>query len=772
MAQPVARTAAAASATTDAGKSCGRTGFGGDFDGGRFMRKGGRPMGPRGSFSYHVTARSTKLTPASIGVALVASIALGACTTDAPPPRPPSRPPVTAAAPPPTPRFVPADGSYYESVDANVRVVLAPSDLPLTDEQIARPDGADARWTQAPEALRERVRRNGFAVMTGAAHARLGEHYQALQAARVPFVITMDALLQVVHFALDRMLADAEARTMSPALGRLVARLGTRLDAESAKVTTDLAVAYDAARGLLGVARAFAETGYVPPKDIADDVTADARASVSVSPNAFVSATLGLTLEPGILAPRGGALGDFALGPYRAAAWLGSAPLVIAARAEPERGVGDVYEARTRTRAALLIARLLLPDVDPVAAEAYDALSRPLALVRGPSDDLSPRDLLAVAQAAKVDVRTVEAIQNVRRVDVVRRLAAASRAPRIADGPRASQVRVLGAAATADADILQGLVQPALASRTMPSGLDVATWLGASEARTIVREIEPEEPEGYDAALAALVQRRPPEVARHGSLVWTGLDALSAYLGASTADGAVPASSTWAWRRRKVEVALGGWTTLRHDVVPFTRTAARPSVAPPPPSPRVTPVLGFVEPHPDAIARLVALVEQAARGLVAMGAIERPLPGSVPALALDLLRTSLAVALREANDEPLEPEQAQAVSEMPVRIAEMEARLGPTAAGDRALVIDVHEDRTSGRRVLEEALGRIDDLYVVLREPRSGRLVLAVGASLAHHELVEAGPPLTDDAWRARVVAHPPLRAAWTAAYVVGPVAN
>jgi hypothetical protein len=772
MAQPVAKTAAAASTMTDAGKSGGRTGFGGGVGDERFMRKGGRSMGPRGSFSYHVTARSTKLTPASIGVALVASLALGACTTDVPPPRPPARPPVTAAAPPPAPRFVPADGSYYESVEANVRVVLAPSDLPLTDEQIARPDGADARWTQSPEPLRERVRRNGFAVLTGAGHTRLGEHYQALHAARVPFVITMDALLQIAHFALDRMLAEAEARTMTPALGRLLARLGTRLDAESVKVTTDLAVAYDTARGLVGVARAFAEPGYVPPKDIADDVGADVRAAVTASPAAFTSATLGLAFEPSFLAPRGAALGDFPLGSYRAAAWLGAAPLVIASRAQPENGVGDVYEARSRTRAALLIARLLLPDVDPVATEAYDALSRPLALVRGPSDDLSPRDLLAVAQAAKVDVRTVEAIQNVRRVDIVRRLAAASRASRIVDGPRASQVRLLGAAATADADVLQALVQPALASRTMPSGLDVAMWLGASEARTIVREIEPDEPEGYDAAVAALLQRRPPEVARHGSLAWTGLDALSAYLGASTADGAVPASSTWAWRRRKVEVALGGWTTLRHDVVPFTHAAVRPATPAPAPAARATPVLGFVEPHPDAIARLVALVEQAARGLVAVGAIERPAPGSVPVMALDLLRTSLAVSLREANDEPLEPEQAQAVSEMPARIADMEARLGPTAAVDRALVIDVHEDRTAGRRVLEEATGRIDDLYVVLREPRTGRLVLAVGASLAHHELVEAGLPLTDDAWRARLAAHPPLRAPWTAAYVVGPVAN
>ncbi len=750
----------------------GRGGVGAGFvvGGGRFMRKGGRRDIPRGSFSYHVTARTTKLAPATLGAALVA---LAACAVDARPPRPPPRPPVFAAAPPPSPKMVAVDGSYYVPVDANVKVVIPPSDLPLSDDQIARLEGAEGRWARSPELARERVRRGGFAVLTGNGRPRLGELYVALRDARVPFVITMDAMIQVAHFAIDRMLAEAESKTMTPALMALLTRVGRRLDAESAKVTTDLDVAYDAARGLVGVGRALVDPTWEPAPDLAQAISADVRAVANGGASVQVSASLGVPIDFALLAPQGAlAAGDTQLGAYRAAAWLGAAPLALASRADAEGGTGDVYQARSRTRAALLLARLLQPDVDPTAAEAFDAIARPLALLRGPSDDLSPRELLALAKVAKVDVRSVEAVQNVSRIDKVRRAATRARQARILDGVPGVQVRLLGGAAAPDAEVLQAFVGSAAAAHTLPGGLDLATWLGASEARSIVREVEPDESPEYDAVLAAQLQRRPPEADRHGSLVWTGLGALSSYLGASTADGALPAASTWAWRRRKVEVALGGWATLRHDAVPFSRLPSPKSLPAAPPTSKVAPAIGFVEPHPDAIARLVALVEQAARGLVAVGAIERPPAGSVALLALDLLRACLAVALREANDEPLEAEQAQALAEMPGRLLEFEARLAPSRGGDRTLVAGVHEDRSGALRVVEVATGVVDEMFLVVREPRTGRLVLTVGASLAAHEWIEPGPPITDSAYRARLGARPLLRASWTSPYVVGPVTN
>jgi hypothetical protein len=266
----------------------------------------------------------------------------------------------------------------------------------------------------------------------------------------------------------------------------------------------------------------------------------------------------------------------------------------------------------------------------------------------------------------------------------------------------------------------------------------------------------------YDAALEALVRARPPEDEWHASVQASGLAAIHTYLMPSLADGAIPAGATSAWRRHKIEAALGAWTMLRHDGVPFTRLAV-PAGARAASSPRARGPLAFVEPHPEAIAQYVAMVEQAARGLAAIGAIDPPQKDSVYAEADALLRACLEAALHEANDEPL---ASATTSELPDRLAALEQRIDAARAGALPIAIDVHADLAGGT-VLEEAIGGADDMYLVLREPSSGRLVLAVGAAIAHYEFTQPAPLLlTDEAWRARLAKSPPPRHAFTSAYL------
>jgi hypothetical protein len=295
--------------------------------------------------------------------------------------------------------------------------------------------------------------------------------------------------------------------------------------------------------------------------------------------------------------------------------------------------------------------------------------------------------------------------------------------------------------------------------------------VASREARAVLVESGDAGYAGYDAQLDGLIQRRPPEEARHDSVAASGLASIETYLRGTLADGVLPASATLAWQRRKIEVALGAWATLRHDVEALARLPSPATPAPPPPvTPAVIPappLVAFVEPHPEAIAQLVAMVEQASRGLTALGTIDAPPPTSIAGAALGALRTCLAVALREANDEPLDPDESARLAELPALLVELEARLAPVRASERPLVADVHADAANAR-VLEEAVGAIDDLFLVVREPGTARLVLALGASLAHHELVQpAALRLGDGEWRARLAASPPPRAPWTSAYVV-----
>src|SRR5206468_7117259 len=87
---------------------------------------------------------------------------------------------------------------------------------------------------------------------------------------------------------------------------------------------------------------------------------------------------------------------------------------------------------------------------------------------------------------------------------------------------------------------------------------------------------------------------------------------------------------------------------------------------------RVTgaPLAAFVEPAPEAIARLVGVVKQAQRGLATLG----PLESGSPALTgladvEDLLRGALRIAEHEVNDVELDPADLTAVASMPARLA-------------------------------------------------------------------------------------------------------
>jgi len=346
-------------------------------------------------------------------------------------------------------------------------------------------------------------------------------------------------------------------------------------------------------------------------------------------------------------------------------------------------------------------------------------------------------------------------------------------------------MRLLGGAASADGELLQALVYPSIGAltptehppatardgvRALPSALDVAAWLGSPDARTALHEAGDDAYVGYDAALAARIQKRAPadSLARHASLFASGLDAIATWIDPSAADVTLPGAHRAAFGRRKIEVGLAAWTELRHDAGTFTRLPLAASGAADP-AHTVTPtVTAFVEPHPEVIAKLVALVRQAERGFRALGAIKDASPADAVLREVDgILGAALTAALREANDEPLTSTEAEALASIPARIVSLEARVAATGSADVPLAIDVHTDLAPAR-ALEEATGDVDEIYMVLAEPKTHTLVLAVGASVSHYELVQpAALRLTDTSWRARLQSgNAPPRDAFTSSYL------
>jgi hypothetical protein len=258
----------------------------------------------------------------------------------------------------------------------------------------------------------------------------------------------------------------------------------------------------------------------------------------------------------------------------------------------------------------------------------------------------------------------------------------------------------------------------------------------------------------YPETLDRLMHERPPDgsLERHRTPYLSMLDAIETWLRPSSGDRVQPGAPTAEWRARKAGVALAAWTELRHDAMAMARvqvTDAR--LAPRGTVESAVPV--FVEPHPEGIAKLLALVRQTERALLASGALAK----TAPSIAVldevdDLLWTSLGVAVHEASDSAVPPPLAGALAGLPARLRALEAAFAESGAVDVPLVVDVHADRPSGR-ALEEGLGRIDELWTIEREPETHRLWLAVGASIPHIERVQPmAARESDAAWRARLM--------------------
>jgi hypothetical protein len=719
-------------------------------------------------------------------LALPIAVGLGCAST------PPSAPPSPKAAVHLEPAPPPPAWTYWEPVDVPAgpsSSAAAPLEAPLNLALVERTPGVEARWATAPAALKEALASRGF-VVSRAAHpvARLGDFYAALRDDRVAWVLSLDVLFFLTHLAVDRAVADVEASVVAPALATMLRRLELRLGAESRAAHADMTPAYTVARGLVAVALALVQAGYRAPAELAAFVDGE-RARVLGHSGIGTSPWFGTPIDYSAMSPRGAADRDEAhAGWFRAVAWLDGTALALEGRGEGAvHAPVDVATARTHARAALLLSRLLDYGVDAEAASAWQRAESASELLVGEADDPTPQRLALAAASQKLDLRSGDWLSNVALVDRVRHSAAEARraqiddgalgltapaggsGPALAPGRLAPGFRLLGPRATPDGELLQSLVFPLVGAlsrteppptardgvRALPTALDVAAWLGSDEARAQLHATGDDAYARYGPTLERLARARPPEgsVERHRTPYVSMLDAIETWLGASSGDRVHAGASSTEWRARKAEVALAAWTELRHDASAMARVqAVGVRLAPRAAAQPVVPI--FVEAHPEAIAKLVAVVRQTERALLAAGALAKDSP-SVAVLdeVDDLLRTAFEVAVDEALDRPVPPARAGALAAFPARLRALEGSLDPSGAVDVPLVVDVHTDRPAGR-VLEEALGRIEELWTVVREPQTHRLWIALGAAIPRHELVASAHKRSSDAtWRARIAA-------------------
>ncbi|MEZ4260347.1 MAG: DUF3160 domain-containing protein [Polyangiaceae bacterium] len=720
------------------------------------------------------------------GLVLAALTACGSHGVDARPPPstapPPKLPPPLVRAP----REVPASWSHWEPVEPIIPAgALRAPTLPIDKATLER----DALGAALGENARAKLKLDGLVVTDGdAATTQVGAFYAALDP-RAGWMITVDALAIVVRGALDAALAEVEERVLKASLATLITRLEARLAELGRSPGAEMAEPLDVARGVVAVARAL--TGETlglrePPglsRALKQRVAAE-RALIEAHDGVAPSPVLGVALDYSEIGVERAPPERLPIA--RAFSWLGSAPLMLASVAELKVSPADVAMARAHTRAAMVLTALLAEDEgDRDASAAYTRISRYLGFVYGTPDDVTPAGLRLIADRAKVRVEAPDDIADVTKVDRVRRLAVSQSAPRAWDGagdvevpPRPLQAstsvpraalgfRVFGGHAARDAAALQALVFPSVGAlegggspataragrRVLPCMLDVAAWLGAKEAEVAVRESGDDAYVGFVDMRARLVAARPgpraPE--RHASLNDSALDLLFSYV-APTASRVRPPSSA-AFERLRVESALAAWLHLARVAPPFAREPALS--APPVRTAVASEAVAFVEPHPEAIGALLALVRQAQRGLGSLG-LDAKGPGALALVAIErVVDIAFLASARLARDEALTTDERVSLSFVPAELRALEKSLGSRARVSRST--DVHAD-LSGGRALVAGSGPLERAWIAVPEPATGTTRIVVAPHAPMYEKVVPLPERAQIGWRSEITRAQPRR--------------
>ncbi len=308
--------------------------------------------------------------------------------------------------------------------------------------------------------------------------------------------------------------------------------------------------------------------------------------------------------------------------------------------------------------------------------------------------------------------------------------------------------------------------------RGLPKGLDFFAAMGSEEAYNILKDLGETEYANYDTQLAKV----KGEFAALGTdtwtqnLYWSWLYALQPFI-ATKGSAYPPFMQTQAWNRKDLQAALGSWTELKHDTLLYAKQVMAEMGGGAPPEPPH----GYVEPNPEAYARLLALAQMTRAGLEGRGVLSDLTRGNLDNL-IDALEFLKDVSERELNGGAITAEQYWRIQywggeleQFTLAAADTSGEGGRPILEDQkaALVADVATGTTDLQTlvVLEEAIGQPTPIYVVL--PDSPWRV-ALGAVYSYYEFtVPPADRMTDDTWQAMLQAGSnPAQPAWTQLFI------
>jgi hypothetical protein len=307
--------------------------------------------------------------------------------------------------------------------------------------------------------------------------------------------------------------------------------------------------------------------------------------------------------------------------------------------------------------------------------------------------------------------------------------------------------------------------------RGLPKGLDFFAAMGSDEAYSILQDMGEYQYMNYETQMTK-VQGEIAALETDSwtqNLYWSWLYSFQPLI-APKGQAYPPFMQTQAWTRKDLQTALGSWTELKHDTILYAKQVMAEMGGGGPPAPPH----GYVEPNPEAYARLLALAQMTYDGLQSRG------------LLSDLTKTNLEnliselqflqdISQRELAGAPISDDEYWQIQYWGGTLEQFTLAAADTTedfARDlsdqkAALVADVATGTNDLMTlvVLEEADGQPTPIYVVLPD---SPVRIALGAVYSYYEFtVQPSDRMTDEQWQAQVEAgtNPP-QPDWTQMFI------
>jgi hypothetical protein len=643
-----------------------------------------------------------------------------------------------------------------------------------------------ANDAQLSEAQRQLLSQNGFAVLPPKP-GEYREFYQIYEWGRYdyqPVFITTDSIYHVYHLIFDKMLRDLERDSFIVTLNSLT---GTMLKASYRQYQTLKGTALEepALRNVAFFAVAAQLLGLpdMVPSEARDLVNAElalinAAGGPQISPiwdRADLPADKKLIEDYSQYIPRGHYTRSEELKKYfKAMMWYGR--LTYRLR--------DEFE----TRRALLMTQMLRTATAADGTSAvtlWQNIYEPTTFIVGKADDLSFFEYGALMDSVFGPNADPKSFADDAKFAAFMEAAKTLPPPQVnsmwvwiwEDKEQATKgFRFMGQRFTLDAYVFGQVIWRKVGTqekpRGLPKGLDFMAAMGSEEAYNILKDMGENQYANYDTQMTK-VRKEIAGLQTDSwtqNLYWTWLYSFQPLL--APKDTRYPAfMRTQAWTRKDLHTALGSWTELKHDTILYAKQVMAEmggGGADKPPH-------SYVEPNPEAYARLLALAAMTKDGLEQRGLLSDLTRGNLENLISEL-QFLQRMSEAEMNGTPISDDSywhmfywGGTLEQFTLAAADTEGGKGHPILEDQkaALIADVATGlNPDGSLVaLEEAEGQPTMIYVVLPgEPKR----LAAGAVFSYYEFpVPVDGRMTDEQWQAKVEAGSnPAAPDWTKLFI------